>query len=146
MPLSHSKSKVCFFFPEVRVSLTQRAELKKYILFVFKSKRKTLDKINYIFCTDRAILEINRSYLAHDYYTDIITFDLSDSTAINAEVYISVDRVRENAHDIGVSFKSELHRVIFHGVLHLCGLNDKTEAERIRMRAAEDQLLTSYFG
>jgi rRNA maturation RNase YbeY len=89
-------------------------------------------------------LEINQKYLEHDFYTDIITFDLSETGAVRGEIYISIDRVRENARKLGVSFKSELHRVIFHGMLHLCGYNDKTKAEKEKIRAKEDQYLNKY--
>jgi len=144
MPLSTSKSKVCFFFQGIKVSLTNRNQLKKFIQSIFKKEGRELQSVNYIFCTDKAVLEINRQFLAHDFYTDIITFDLSESEAIQAEIYISVDRVKENAAKLGVSFKSELHRVIFHGVLHLCGYKDKKEGEIEEMRNKEGFYLNKY--
>lgn len=103
-----------------------------------------MDSINYIFCTDNALLKINRQFLNHDFYTDIITFDLSESTSVRAEVYISVDRVKDNAQEIGVSFKSEVHRVIFHGALHLCGYKDKSKKEKEKMRRKEEFYLKKY--
>ncbi len=139
-----SQSKVCFFFQGVKVNLAKRAELKKYIQTIFKKEGRGLESINYIFCTDKALLGINRQYLNHDFYTDIITFDLSESDAVQAEIYISVDRVRENAVGLGVFFKSELHRVIFHGVLHLCGYKDKSGGENEKMREKEEFYLTKY--
>jgi rRNA maturation RNase YbeY len=139
-----SKSKICFFFQGVNVNLTNRSVLKKYIQFVFKKEGKKLESLNFIFCSDRALLEINRKYLKHNFYTDIITFDLSEKDAIQAEIYISADRVKENSLELGVSFKSELSRVIFHGVLHLCGYNDKTKAEKKIIREKEDLLLNKY--
>jgi probable rRNA maturation factor len=142
---SRSQSKVCFFFDGVRVSLTNRTVLKKFIERLFKREGKSLVSLNYIFVSDKRLLEINRDYLAHDYYTDIITFDLSEtSEGVQGEVYISIDRVRENAERLGVSLKSELHRVIFHGALHLCGYGDKTKAQIKQMRDAEDNYLNSY--
>ena len=93
------------------------------------------------FCSDAYLLDINRTYLQHDYYTDIITFDLEGA----AEIYISVDRVKENAQAEGVSFKQELHRIIFHGVLHLCGFSDKTASAKIEMTRQENKLLAHYF-
>lgn len=144
MTLSTSKSKVCFFFQEVRFTLAQRAELKSFIQSIFKKEGKKLESINYIFVTDKALLDINRQFLQHDFYTDIITFDLSTSAEVQAEIYISVDRVRENASQLGVSFKSELHRVIFHGVLHLCGYKDKTKAESEKMRKMEEVYLKKF--
>ncbi len=145
MPLSTSKPKVCFFFQEVKVNLAQRTELKNYIQIIFKNEGKRLESINYIFSSDKALLDINRQFLSHDFYTDIITFDLSESDAIRSEIYISVDRVKENASQLGVSIKSELHRVVFHGVLHLCGYKDKTKGEKEEMRGREEFYLTKYF-
>jgi probable rRNA maturation factor len=139
-----SKSKVCFFFQEVTVSLASRSILKNFILLVFKKEGRKLDFVNFIFCTDKVLLKINQDYLNHDSYTDIITFDLSKNKSIQSEIYISIDRVRENARKLGVSFKSELHRVVFHGVLHLCGYNDKTKNERKNIRAKEDHYLKKY--
>jgi probable rRNA maturation factor len=139
-----SKSKVCFFFHLVNPRLTHRTVLKKNIQSVFKREGKKLESLNYIFCSDKVLLKINRKYLKHDFYTDIITFDLSEKEAVKAEIYISIDRVSENARKLGVLFKSELHRVIFHGVLHLCGYNDKTKAEMKKIREKEDHYLNKY--
>ena len=144
MPLSTSQSKVCFFFQEVKVSLSNRAHLKSYIQAIFKKECKRMESINYIFCSDKALLEINRQFLGHDFYTDIITFNLSESKVIRGEIYISIDRVRENAVQLGVSLISELHRVIFHGVLHLCGYKDKSKKEIEEMRGKEEYYLKKY--
>ena len=139
-----SKSKVCFFFQGVKISVSNRNILKKYIQSIFRKEGKKLDSVNFIFCSDNALLEINQKYLKHDFYTDIITFNLSETEAIRAEIYISIDRVKENSLELGVSFKSELIRVIFHGVLHLCGYNDKTKAEKKEIREKEDYFLKKY--
>jgi rRNA maturation RNase YbeY len=139
-----SESKICFFSQDVKTSLVNRTRLKKYIESIFKKEGKKLEYLNCIFCTDKALLEMNRKYLKHDFYTDIITFDLSKNGAVRAEIYISIDRIRENVLKLGISFKSELHRVIFHGVLHLCGYNDKTKAEMDKIRAQEDHYLKKY--
>ena len=144
MPLSTSQSKVCFFFPGIKFNLANRTQLKKYIQYVFKKEGENLESLNYIFCTDKALLEINRQFLTHDFYTDIITFDLSDSDAVQAEIYISIDRVKENAIHLGISFNSEIHRVIFHGVLHLCGYKDKSKKETREMRNKEGFYLKNY--
>ena len=144
MPFSTSQSKVCFFFQGVKVNLANRTELKKYIKYIFKKEGKKLQSINYIFCTDEALLEINRQFLSHDFYTDIITFDLSENEAIQAEIYISLDRIKENIIELGVPFKSELYRVIFHGVLHLCGYKDKSKADKVKMRGKEEFYLSKY--
>ena len=139
-----SKSKVCFFFQNTKIHISNRKQLKKFILSVFKNENKKLQSLNIIFCTDKAILDINRKYLKHDFYTDIVTFDLSESKAIHAEIYISVERVKENAQNLGFSFKTEIHRVIFHGILHLCGYGDKTKKEKEKMRIKEDYLLKNF--
>lgn len=102
--------------------------------------------LSYIFCSDSYLLVINQQYLEHDDYTDIITFDLSSSPKeIVGEVYISIDRVKENAHELSVSFNTELHRVIFHGALHLCGYKDKSIKDASVMRFKEDKYLKLYF-
>ena len=140
-----SQSKVHFFFNQVSFSLSNRKELKKFIDKICTKEKKYLVSLNYIFCTDEELLLINKEYLAHDFYTDIITFDLSESSKeISGEIYISADRVRDNARNLGVSFKSELHRVMFHGVLHLCGYSDKTKKQVSEMRAKEDSYLRQF--
>ena len=127
------------------ISLADRTRLKRFIASLFKKEKKALAGLNYIFCSDEYLLEINRQFLHHDYYTDIITFDLSEANhPINAEIYISVDRVKENAAQFGDSVKRELHRVIFHGALHLCGYGDKTGREEKIMRGKEETYLTLY--
>ena len=94
--------------------------------------------INIILCVDPSILEINNQFLGHDYYTDIITFDYTEENVINGELYISIDTVRANAQEYGQSFPDELHRVIIHGILHLCGLDDHCEEDIKEMREAEN--------
>ena len=106
---------------------------------------KTAD-LSYIFCNDEYLLEKNRQFLDHDTLTDIITFDLSESdNELVSEIYISVDRVAENAEKFKVSYNTELHRVIFHGVLHLCGFKDKAPKDKALMREMEQQCLQNYF-
>ena len=124
-----------FFFQQTKISLSDRNRLKAFIEQIFKNEKKTLSSINYIFCSDEYLLEINRQFLKHDYYTDIITFNLSeDPKKIEGEIYISIDRVRDNAKSHAVSFTNELHRVIFHGSLHLCGYRDKKKEDIVVMR------------
>jgi rRNA maturation RNase YbeY len=138
-------SKVYFHFLE-GLTLSDRSRLKFFITSLFKKEKKKLGEIHYIFCSDEYLLAINRQYLQHDFYTDIITFGLSEpGEPINAEIYISVDRVRDNAREFTNSFKSELHRVIFHGALHLCGYKDKTRLEKKKMRKKEDAYINLYF-
>ena len=137
-------TRVFFFFEHKKFSLEKRTVLKDFIESLFKREKKKLSSINYVFCSDKKLLEINRQFLNHDFYTDIITFDLSESNSTQAEIYISIDRVRDNAKTLGSSFKSEIHRVIFHGALHLCGYKDKTQAELLKMRHKEAFYLSKY--
>ena len=114
-----------------------KRNINNWINSVASNYDKTIGEIAYIFCDDSKILEINKTYLQHDYYTDIITFDLSERPeSITGEIYISTDRVRDNSITLGVTIKEELHRVIFHGALHLCGYKDKTPKDAKLMREA----------
>ena len=138
--------KINLHFLEGGLTLSDRGRLKFFIASLFKKERKKLAEIHYIFCSDDYLLEVNRQFLQHDYYTDIITFNLSEpGQAINAEIYISVDRVRDNAHQFSSSLKEELHRVIFHGALHLCGYGDKSSQQKKEMRKMEDKYISLYF-
>lgn len=137
---------VQFFYHDVRFSFPKRTVLKKFITKLFSTEKHQLQQINIIFCTDEALLAMNRDFLQHDYYTDIITFPLSGKgDPINAELYISVDRVKDNAKMGGVSFQKELQRVIFHGCLHLTGFNDKSSQQIKKMREREEHYLHLYF-
>ena len=137
---------VQFFFEEHNISLKERIALKRFILSIFSRKKRRLRNLTYVFCSDDYLLEINKTHLHHDYYTDIITFDLSETAdEITGEIYISTDRVRENAATLGVSINEELHRVIFHGALHLCGYKDKALKHAKEMTAAENRCLNAYF-
>lgn len=127
------------------VSFSRRTLVKEVIRDLFKKEKTKLEQLQYIFCSDDYLLEINKQHLQHNYYTDIITFDLSEKpNAVIGEIYISVDRVKDNARNYDASFKDELLRVIFHGALHLCGHKDKTEKDQSLMRKAEDKYL-QYF-
>jgi probable rRNA maturation factor len=140
------KAKVHFFSHDIPTRLKNTAGLKDFIELIFKKELQSLESINFIFCSDKVILEINKQYLNHDFYTDVITFDLShNNKAITAEVYISIQRIRDNAKQLGISIKSELHRVLFHAALHLCGYNDKKKKEKELMRKKENELLSEYF-
>ncbi len=104
-----------------------------------------MESLDIIFCDDTYLLELNSEFLKHDYYTDILSFRLSSiGKPLIAEIYISIDRVRDNAKNLNSSFKSELHRVIFHGVLHFCGYKDKSPADLLKMRTMENKWLTRY--
>lgn len=145
MPSSSSNQKISFHFLQ-GFNLAQRNSLKSFIETLFKKEKRKLQSLNYIFCSDEYLLEINRQYLKHDFYTDIITFSLSEPEGpIEGEIYISIDRVRENAGQYTISFKEEIHRVIFHGALHLCGYKDKKKEEIALMRKMENKYLDLYF-
>ncbi len=138
--------RIQFFFLQKNISIGHRATLKKFIIDIFKRERKKLESLSYIFCSDDYLLEINKSHLKHNFYTDIITFDLSETPdRITGEIYISIDRVRDNAANLDVTINEELHRVIFHGVLHLCGYKDKKPRDAKKMRTAENECLSAYF-
>ena len=142
MPPTNAKIQFHILQP---VSLTERTRLKQFIIKLFRQEKKPLAELSYIFCSDQYLLEINRQFLQHDFYTDIITFPLADpGQPISGEIYISVDRVRDNAREFGSSIQQELLRVIFHGALHLCGYKDKSPRDEKLMRAMEDKYLELY--
>ncbi len=124
--------------------LSDKLLLKKWIKAVAADFGNTVGDISYMFCSDDKILEVNKQYLSHDYYTDIITFDYVEGTRLSGDIFISVDTVRSNAEKFSQSFENELHRVIIHGVLHLCGLKDKTPSDEANMHAAEDKALEKF--
>jgi len=140
-------NEVNFFYLEPVSILKQRTQLKTFLQKTAKRAGRPIDTLNIIFCSDEYLLSINQQFLEHDYFTDIITFDLSESKngAINAEIYISYDRVKDNAKQMKTPISKELHRVIFHGLLHLLGYKDKLKKDEILMRQMEDKLLTKYF-
>lgn len=117
-------------------------KIEKWIGEVAKSHNRIVGPLTYIFCNDEKIIEVNREFLQHDYYTDIITFDYSRGKLISGDMFISLDTVASNAEMLGVAYLAELHRVIIHGVLHLCGINDKGEGEREIMEMFENEALT----
>jgi rRNA maturation RNase YbeY len=120
--------------------------LKAFLAMVFNQEHRTLKRVDYIFCSDAYLLKINQQFLQHDTYTDIITFDLTEPTAqgIEAEIYISVDRVKANALEHNTRFTDEIVRVLVHGILHLCGYNDKTPKEQTLMREKEAEYLNLF--
>ena len=126
----------------IKMPRLKRRETSVWIETVAATYDRRIGEIGYMFVDDEKILEINREYLGHDYYTDIITFDYDEGDVLNGDIVISVDTVRSNAEQFGKSFDDELHRVIIHGILHLCGINDKGPGERELMEAAEDRALT----
>jgi len=129
------------------ITLTERNRLRVFLIKTLKKEKRKIQNLSFWFCSNNKILKINKKHLNHNYYTDIITFDFSPTPqhAIISDVFISVDMVRENAQIYHTNIKSELHRVIFHGALHLCGYRDKSDSEKKKMRKMEDRLLKSYF-
>lgn len=125
----------------VRMPNIKRRETTAWIKAVAATYGKRVGEVGYMFVDDEKILEVNREYLGHDYYTDIITFDYDEGDVINGDIVISLDTVRSNAEQLGKPYDEELHRVIIHGILHLCGINDKGKGEREMMEAAENRAL-----
>lgn len=139
-------NKVQFFYQDVRFSFSKRNTLKVFIEKLFRLEKIGLKTLNVIFCSDDSLLAINREFLDHDYYTDIISFPLSSKgQPVEAELYISIDRVKENAKKQEIKFSTELHRVLFHGCLHLTGYNDKSSQQIKKIREREDHYLRLYF-
>lgn len=134
---------VSFYSEDVSFKLQDQSRVIKWIMQVATNEGYSLSEINYIFCSDEYLLRINRDFLQHDYYTDIITFDNSDvEKEIMSDVFVSIDRVKENADNLNVPFLSELHRVLIHGLLHLVGYTDKTLDDQMVMRKKEDACLS----
>ncbi len=129
---------------DVKLPNIQKAKVTRWIKDTATIYNKKAGEIVFIFCNDDRILEVNKQYLQHDYFTDIITFDYSEGAIISGDIFISVDTVASNANDFGVSFKNEIHRIIIHGVLHLCGQDDKTEESRKIMTLKENLALEKY--
>ena len=125
----------------VKMPSIKKRENTAWVKAEAASYGKRVGEIAYIFVDDEKILEVNRQYLGHDYYTDIITFDYCEGDVISGDLFISLDTVRTNAERVGATYEEELHRVIIHGILHLCGINDKGPGEREIMEAAEDKAL-----
>lgn len=116
-------------------------KISAWVKAVAAAHGRRVGEVAYVFCNDEKILEVNRQYLQHDYYTDIITFDYSVGEVISGDLFISLDTVRSNAAGLGADYTDELHRVVIHGILHLCGINDKGPGEREIMEAEEDKAL-----
>jgi rRNA maturation RNase YbeY len=138
--------KVRFYFLVKPFQFNNRSNAKEFLLKLFAKHGKKVETINYIFCDDEFLLDINRRYLNHNNYTDIITFELSEKEKpMLSDIYISTERVRENAQIFKSSFTIELHRVIFHGALHLCGFKDKSVVDAAIMKCQENVCLSQYF-
>ena len=126
-------------------SFNEKKKLKEKVADLMDDEGKAFESIDYIFCSDEYLLEINQTYLKHDDLTDIITFDLSNNPGvIKGEIYISVERVQDNSVLFNTSFRNELARVVFHGALHLCGYKDKSKREQAEIRSKEDYYLNAF--
>jgi rRNA maturation RNase YbeY len=132
------------FHSETRFQLRQKMTYKKWLTALATTHGKKLGDINYIFCDDNYLLKLNLQYLQHDTLTDIITFDYVEGDLLNGDIYISVERVRENAEIFGVTFDEELLRVLAHGLLHLCGFKDKSKKDAAEMRRQEAAAMTLF--
>lgn len=138
-------AKISFLTGDRKFTFQQKQFLKGFIELIFKKEKIALQQICYVFCSDEFLLKINNDFLQHDYYTDIITFRLSEKNKpVEAEIYISIDRVKDNAKQFRALYKTEMLRVLFHGALHLCGYKDKTKSEILTMRAKEERFLQLY--
>ena len=136
---------ISFNQADSKVTLANRVALKSFIEKSVKKEGFSIETLTYVFCSDKYLLKMNKDFLSHNYYTDIISFDLSETPGnLIGEVYISVDRVKDNAKTHGTSLKEELHRVIFHGALHFCGYKDKKPTDTKKMRQMEDRWLAAY--
>ncbi len=132
------------FYSETDFNLNNKQTYKNWLKSIIEKNNKRVGEINYIFCDDPYLLEINQKYLNHDYFTDIITFDYSEGKKIHGDIYISIDRVRENATLYNQTFDKELLRVLSHGVLHLCGFDDQNQEDKIQMTNQEDEAIILY--
>lgn len=135
------------FYAENDFSLEQKKEVSDWLKATIDSEEYVVGEITFVFCSDQFLLEINKEFLQHDTFTDIISFDYSLGKELHGEIYISTERVAENSEEFGTSFNDELHRVLVHGVLHLCGYKDKKKKDREVMRTKENEsLLARKFG
>jgi rRNA maturation RNase YbeY len=130
---------VDIYFPKIK-----RRNIKRWIQSVANHYQKRVGDITYIFCSDNEILRINKIYLHHNYYTDIITFDYSQDEIISGDLFVSLETVKSNAEKFCTDYYEELHRVMIHGILHLCGLNDKTDEDKKQMKNKENEALRMY--
>lgn len=129
-----------FIVEEIEFELVNSTKIKEWIIDAAKDHDHAIDQLSYIFCSDEYLLKVNQEHLKHDYYTDIITFPYSYED-LAADLFISIDRIRDNSDSLKIPFEEELHRVIIHGVLHLLGYDDKSEDDKVVMRLKEDHYI-----
>lgn len=142
----NSKTMITYNVDGVKMPKIRKRDTSAWIKAVAATYGRKVGEIGYMFVDDEKILEVNREYLGHDYYTDVITFDYDEDDTVSGDIVISLDTVRTNAEQFGKSYDDELHRVIIHGILHLCGINDKGPGEREIMEAAENKALAMLKG
>lgn len=143
--MASSQPEILFFKENVQFTLRNKSAIPHWLISVAKKHKRKIISLNYIFVNDKMLLGMNRQFLNHDTFTDIITFDYSDElknkNLVKGEIFISIDRVKENARKFNTSEKDELHRVMAHGLLHLCGFKDKSASDAKRMRSQEENAL-----
>lgn len=132
---------IAYYTEDVKMPTFPKRKMNAWIKSVANKHKKNVGEIAYIFCSDKKILEVNKQYLQHDYYTDIITFDYCEKDVLNGDIFISIETVSSNAERFRVSFEEELRRILIHGILHLCGQDDKTPALRAEMTKKENEAL-----
>ena len=132
---------ISYYFEDTDFIFKGKTLNNRWLRLVAESEIRRIGDISIIFCSDNYILDVNQQYLQHDYFTDIITFDYCEDDVISGDLFISLDTVRSNSEVVGATYEQELHRVIIHGILHLCGINDKGEGEREIMEACENKAL-----
>lgn len=132
---------IAYYTEDVKMPTFPKRKMNAWIKSVANKYKKNVGEIAYIFCSDKKILEVNKQYLQHDYYTDIITFDYCERDVLNGDIFISIETVSSNAERFRVSFEEELRRILIHGILHLCGQDDKTPALRTEMTKKENEAL-----
>ena len=141
MPLD----KIYFHELNIKSSLLHRSDLKTFLLAVFKKEKKRVERVDIIFCRDEYLLSLNKSFLNHNYNTDTLSFLLSEARqSINGELYLSIDRIRINAKDLNIPYQNELHRVIIHSCLHLCGYEDRPKTSALKMEERQEKYLNQW--
>lgn len=141
IPQFDQESQINFFSEGIQFELQNESKIKNWIKSVIEENGKQLTVLNFILTSDEEVHRINKQYLQHDTYTDIITFPMSDKEVIEGDIFVSIDRIKDNAKQLDVQFENELHRVLIHGVLHLIGFDDKTPELKIEMRNKENSCL-----
>ena len=139
--MTPEEAKIYFHSEDTPFELLDPTKIAQWIETVILKENHQLNQLNFIFCSDAYLHQINLTYLNHDTFTDIITFPYVEPPLVEGDIFLSIDRIEENAQIFGVTFEKELHRVIIHGVLHLCGYPDKSEAQKKKMREKENQAL-----